>query len=136
MAQYPLMLDLTGRLCLVVGGGKVALRKVKGTSGRGARRSALSLKPASPELARMAESNQIELLEKNYATDDLNGTLLAISATDNPAINTQVAKDGKSHGIPVNIVDEPELCTFTVPASVYRGDLVISIAHRWKKPGR
>ncbi|MFH1740108.1 MAG: bifunctional precorrin-2 dehydrogenase/sirohydrochlorin ferrochelatase [bacterium] len=133
MAQYPVMLDLSNQVCLVVGGGVVALRKVNGLLSAGAK-VRLVAPEVIPDLKAYAESQAIEFLEKPYESSDLEGALLAISATDDSSTNQCIAADARAQGVLVNVVDQPYLCTFTVPATLSRGELVISVATGGKSP--
>ncbi|HPO08603.1 MAG TPA: bifunctional precorrin-2 dehydrogenase/sirohydrochlorin ferrochelatase [bacterium] len=131
--QYPLLLNLTGRTCLVVGGGMVALRKIEGLLSAGAKVRVVA-ETMIPELEMCAADAPLELWTKQYEFGDMEGAVLAISATDDPEVNRRVAEDAGRLGIPVNVVDCPELCTFTVPAVLRRGDLVISVSTSGKSP--
>ena len=133
MAGYPITLELSGRHCLVVGGGAVALRKVEGLLSFGA-----CVRVVSPnvveELDVLASKEEVEWHRRSYESDDLKGMVLVISATDDMEMNRRVADDAHEFGIPVNVVDQPDLCSFTVPAVVRRGDLVIAIQTGGQSP--
>ncbi len=133
MSGYPIVFDLSGGTCLVVGGGTIALRKVQGLLSFDAQVRAVSPQ-AVPELTALAAHGEIEWKEKSYERGDLEGMLLVISATDDMETNRRVAEDARAAGIPVNVVDQPELCTFTVPSIVQRGDLVIAIQTGGRSP--
>ena len=133
VAGYPIVLDLSGRRCLVVGGGPVALRKVRGLVGCGARVRIVA-REVIPALRAYVETEGIELAEKPYESGDLRDVTLVISATDDTLTNRRVAADAGAQGILVNVVDQPDLCSFTVPAVVHRGDLTIAVATFGKSP--
>lgn len=124
MKYFPINLDIRGRKVLVVGGGQVALRKVKSLKACGARVTVVS--PAfCTGLVRM---KGIKRKKHAYKQSDLRGVCLVVSATDDGKVNRRVWKQAVSKNIPVNVVDQPALCTFTVPAVATRGDLVITIS--------
>ena len=133
MAQYPIMLDVSGRICVVVGGGKVALRKIEGLLRADARVRVIA-QQILPEIKDYMQAGLLEWLKKSYEAEDLRDATLVISATDTESINQQVARDARSLGIFVNVVDQPSLCTFTVPAVLQRGELIIGIATGGKSP--
>ncbi|HOE10462.1 MAG TPA: bifunctional precorrin-2 dehydrogenase/sirohydrochlorin ferrochelatase [bacterium] len=133
MTRYPLMLELTGRTCLVVGGGAVALRKIRALLSAGARVRVVA-EEIIPELRLCATNPELELKTGRYESGDMEGAVLAISAADDPEINRQVSEDADRLGIPVNVVDDPKLCTFTVPAVLRRGDLLIAVSTGGKCP--
>lgn len=124
MNYYPINLDLSGRKVLVVGAGSVAQRKAKSLVECGARVTVVSPE-FCPALARMSG---IRRVRRGYRKTDLRGACLVISATDSEAVNRRVWEHGRAAGIPVNVVDQPELCTFTVPAVCRRGAIVIAIS--------
>jgi precorrin-2 dehydrogenase/sirohydrochlorin ferrochelatase len=121
---YPVNLDLAGRKVLVIGAGTVAHRKTKSLVECGAKVTVVSPK-FCPALARMGG---IRRVRRGYRKTDLRGACLVISATDSEAVNRRVWEHGREAGIPVNVVDQPDLCTFTVPAVCRRGDIVIAIS--------
>jgi len=120
---YPIVLDLAGRRAVVVGGGRVALRKARALAEAGARVTAVA--PAF--LPKFAEEEGIERVEAPYAAEHLDGAALAIAATDDAAVNRRVADDARAAGVLVNVVDVPEECDFIVPAQVRRGDLLVAV---------
>ena len=120
---YPIVLDLAGRRAVVVGGGRVALRKARALAEAGARVTAV----APQFLPEFAEAAGIERLEAPYAAGHLEGAVLAVAATDEEAVNRRVADDARAARVPVNVVDVPEQCDFIVPAQVRRGELVVAV---------
>jgi siroheme synthase-like protein len=97
-------------------------------AGFGARVIALAIK-ASEEVRSLSRQHSVTLEERPYGGPaDLAGAALVISATDDRELNARIARDAKDAGIPVNIADDPELCTFFFPALVRRGDLVAGIS--------
>jgi len=121
---YPIALDLSGRRAVVVGGGEVALRKARALADAGAH-----VRVVAPKLvAGFTEDGRFECLAARYERHHLEGALVAVAATDDEAVNRQVARDARAASVLVNVVDRPELCDFIVPAQVRRGDLLIAIS--------
>ena len=130
---FPLFIRLDGRICLVVGGGKVAGRKVDGLLEAGAAVTVVSPE-ATTHIQRLASQGRIALLQKAFSPDDLNGSFLVIAATGDAAVNGHVAAACRSQAILINVVDEPGLCDFFLPAVLRRGALSIAIATEGKSP--
>ncbi len=121
---YPVVLDLSGRRAVVVGGGEVALRKARALAEAGAR-----VRVVAPDfLPAFGEDGRLECVAARYEKRHLEGARVVVAATDDEAVNRQAASDARASGILVNVVDRPELCDFIVPAQVRRGDLLIAIA--------
>jgi siroheme synthase-like protein len=124
---YPIFLKLAGQRCLVVGGGAVAQRKIVGLKECGAEITVVSPK-LTPELEASARRGEFRYLQRCFQEQDLVGVQLVICATDDPEVNGKIARMCRDRGIFVNVVDQPELSTFFVPAVVRRGPLSISIS--------
>jgi len=121
---YPIHLDVTGKKCVIIGGGKVAYRKACSLKESGA-----DVVVVSPEVcSEMVSEEGLVLIKKEYEECFLDGALLVIAATDNEAINKKVTLDAEKRNIMVNVVDYPERCSFIVPSTINRGDLCISIS--------
>jgi precorrin-2 dehydrogenase/sirohydrochlorin ferrochelatase len=121
---YPIVLNLSGRRAVVVGGGEVALRKARTLADAGAH-----VRVVAPKLvAGFTEDGRFECLAARYERHYLEGARVAVAATDDEAVNRQVARDARAAGVLVNVVDRPELCDFIVPAQVRRGDLVVAVS--------
>jgi siroheme synthase-like protein len=124
---YPMMVDLTGRRCLVVGGGRVAERKVALLLVCGAAVEVVS--PVTTlKLTALASAGTIRLAWRAVRPDDLTGAFLIFVATDDPVVNHTVAVQAREAGSLVNVADAPDACTFQVPSAVRRGDLTIAIS--------
>jgi len=124
---YPMMVDLSGRRCLVVGGGRVAERKVALLLDCGAVVEVVS-PDTTPKLTALAAAGTIHLVRRAVRPDDLTGAFLIFVATDDPVVNHTVAVQAREAGGLVNVADAPEACTFHVPSAVRRGDLTIAIS--------
>ena len=124
MKYFPINLSIADRKVVVVGGGQVARRKVKALKDCGARVTVIS-----PDFcASLARAKGVRLIERCYRKSDLQGKCLVVSATDSQAVNRQVWEDATAAKILVNVVDQPALCTFVLPATVSRGDLLITVS--------
>jgi precorrin-2 dehydrogenase/sirohydrochlorin ferrochelatase len=130
---YPVFIELQNRPVLVVGGGPVAERKVDTLLDAGAQVTVVSPE-ATHHLLEHANSRRITLLQRQFAPSDVEGVSLVISATDDPATQTEVASVASSKRILVNTVDKPDLCDFIVPAILRRGDITLAISTGGKSP--
>jgi precorrin-2 dehydrogenase/sirohydrochlorin ferrochelatase len=126
LKYYPVFWDITGKKCVVIGGGDVAARKVERLLACGAK--VLVISPhIVPELAGLMKAGRIAGLLSEYDVKELEGASLVIGATDDEKTNAAISHDAKDRGIPVNIVDDPQKCDFILPSLVERGDLTIAI---------
>ncbi len=127
MQYHPVYLDLRGRTCVVVGGGEVAARKAASLLEAGARVTVVSPELVG-ELAALAETHEIVHHARPYRTGDLAGAALAYVAVDDDAIQAGAAADAAAAGVPINVVDVPQRCTFIAPAVVRRGPIAVAIS--------
>ncbi len=130
---YPVLINLQKFRCMVVGGGKVAHQKVISLLKFRADITVLSPKIIKP-LQELAKNNSIRIIKKAYSEEYIDGYGIVFSATDNPEINQTVRKDCTDKSILLNVVDDPILCDFILPANVIRGDLTLSISSQGKAP--
>lgn len=133
MAYFPINVDIDNRPCTVIGGGRVALRKVKGLLDCGAKVSLISPE-ATSELAAMADQNRITWHQRGYQPGDLAGAFLVIAATDDEEVQEQVHSEAEAANQLLNVADVPKWCNFILPASVRQGDLTIAISTAGKSP--
>lgn len=133
MRYYPVNLDIKGRRCLVVGGGRVGARKVDTLDQCGAVVTVVSPE-ISPVLVQLAADKAIILKKRPYRSSDVQGMFLVIGATDNEALNRQINADAEGRNLLCNIADRPEICNFILPAIVRRGDFVMAISTAGKSP--
>ena len=124
---YPVNLRIAGRLCLVVGGGPVAVRKVESLLVGGGKVLVVSPEAAAP-LRRLAEAGTIEWRQRPYRAGDLDGAFLVIAATNHPEVQRQVARDAAAGRVLLNSTDDPSACDFQVPSQLKRGDLLITVS--------
>jgi len=130
---YLVSLNVENRICLVVGGGKVAERKVHSLLDRGA-----LVRLASPEITegikKLVQKGKVEHIRENYQESYLDGAFLVIGATDEEEVNARVSADCMNRGILINVVDDPPRGNFYVPAVVQRGPLQIAVSTDGKSP--
>lgn len=127
MAKYPIFLELSKRRAVVVGGGAVAVRKAQSLLAAGARLVVVAER-IDDMLTALCKDSNAELIKSKYSKDYLGGAVLAIAATNNQQLNKRIYEDCQELEILCNVVDQPELCDFFVPAVVKRGDLQIAIS--------
>lgn len=133
MRYFPVNLDLNGRLVVVVGGGAVALRKVRHLLEAAA--SVRVIAPQlTPELEQLAVEGTIEAGRRPYCQGDLRGAALALAATDDPDVNALVAAEAKERGVPVNVADSPEVGNCILPAIVAAGDVTVTVSSEGRCP--
>ena len=131
---YIACLKLSGRRCLVVGGGDVGLEKVEGLLACGGD-VALIAPDVHPTLREYAREGSIAWTERAYAGPaDLEGAFMVIAATDDSEVNIDVYNDAEARAMLVNVVDVPPLCNFILPAIVRSGPLAIAISTAGASP--
>lgn len=133
MKYYPVFLSIRGKICVIVGGGEVALRKAERLLDCGAKVSVISPN-LTPELAALKNKGLIVHIASEYSGDLIDKAALIIGATDDEKTNAQISQDSRTKGIPVNIVDDPQKCDFILPSVVQSGDLTIAIGTGGKSP--
>ena len=133
MGYYPVLLDLTGRRCVMIGGGVIAERRVDALATAGAHVIVISPR-LTPALAALAAEGRIEHEPRAYREGDLAGADLVFVATDTGEVNAAVAREARERGLWVNAADDPARCTFILPALVRRGDLTVAVATGGSSP--
>jgi siroheme synthase-like protein len=121
---YPVNLVVAGRPCLVVGGGRVALGKVRGLVEAGARVTVVAPEVV-PDLAGLAG---IDIHRREYRRGEAAGYRLAVAATGDPAVNQAVYDDGEAAGVWVNAADDPDRCSVVLPARIRQGRLTVTVS--------
>lgn len=133
MGFYPLLLDLKDAECLVVGGGRVAERKVVTLLERQAR-----VRVVAPEctgtLQHIAQDGRIDIESRAFRKEDLQDADVVFGATGDHSLNREISRICREKKIPVNIVDDPDLCSFYVPSTLRRGRLTVSVATEGRSP--
>jgi precorrin-2 dehydrogenase / sirohydrochlorin ferrochelatase len=130
---YIACLRLSGRSCLVVGGGEVGLEKVDGLLACGGE-VILVAPDAVPELESYAAEGSIDWVRREFRDSDLDGRFLAIAATSSTDVNIAVYDGAERRAMLVNVVDVPPLCNFILPAIVRNGALAIAISTAGASP--
>ena len=130
---YPAYLNIEGRRCIVVGGGKIAERKVESLLECGAVVTVIS-PHLSPVLQKLCDSSQIEVVRRRYLQGDLARAFVVVAATDDESVNARVSGEALENGALVNVADDPKRSNFIVPAVIRRGDLVVSISTGGRSP--
>jgi len=136
MRYYPLLLDLTGMNCLVIGAGEVGLRKIKGLLQCAPKLiKVIDPAPPSPELALLlATQNNFSYEQRPFADTDLDRAQIVFACTSNRAVNAAIGQASLQRKVLCNMTDAPEMGNFVLPASITRGDLTISISTSGASP--
>lgn len=132
--RYPILVTVDDRLAIVVGGGPVAERKARSLLEAGARVRVIAPE-VTEDLEELARQGQVQLARRPWRPGDLGAAFLAVAATGDPATNRRVAMEAEDLGVLVNVVDAPELGSFTSPAVLRRGDLMLAVATSGRAPG-
>lgn len=131
--MFPVMLQLAKKRTLVVGGGGVAYRKIQGLLAENADVTVVAPEVV-PGVIELAEGGRIVLERRPYAAGEAKGYVLVFAATDNREVNRCVFEDASDSGVWVNVADDPDLCTFHLPAVVRRGPLHVALASGGSAP--
>jgi precorrin-2 dehydrogenase/sirohydrochlorin ferrochelatase len=126
MPKYPIFLELKDRRVVVIGGGNVATRKAQNLLDAGAR-LVLVAEKIDDSLSNLCRNKNAEIIKSKYSKNYLSRAVLAIAATNDHQLNRRIYKDCQELEILCNVVDEPQMCDFFVPAVVKRRDLQIAI---------
>ncbi len=133
MEFLPIFLRIKGRDCLVVGGGEVAARKV-GLLLRAGARVRVVAPVLCAGLRSLVEERGLTYLGREFLPQDVHGCTLVIGATDDQAVNRQIHEIASLRHIPVNIVDQPELCSFILPSIVDRSPIMVAVSSGGASP--
>ncbi len=134
MPRYlPVFLNVSGQPCLIVGAGPIAARKAEQLLHSGAVLTVVAPE-ASAEILALVKEKGVEYLAREFVPTDLEGRFLVVAATDSRDVNAGVFRAAKERGVPVNVVDDPELCTFIYGSVVERGGLQIAISTSGSAP--
>ena len=133
MSYYPVSLDLKNRFCIVIGGGKVAERKVRGLLACEAVVQVISPRLTSG-LAELYQAGRLTWQERDYRPGDLAGAFLVIAATDNEQVQQLTYAEAEERNILINVADVPARCNFILPATMRQGDLTVSVSTGGKSP--
>lgn len=130
MPYFPFFVDITGKRCLIVGGGRIALHKI---------RKLLPFAPeihvVSPEIcAEISGIPGLHTERRGFLPGDLDGAFFVIAATDRPEINSEISRLCRERNIPCNAVDSPADCSFYFPALAQQGDITVGVSTSGKSP--
>jgi siroheme synthase-like protein len=126
---YPVNLVLAGRRCVVIGGRRIAARKAEGLLEAGAVVTVIAT-VVGPETRALP----VTWHERPYQAGDLDGAWLVVAATGDPAVNRQVRADGDAAGVWVNAADDPDSCSYTLPAVVRQGPVMVTVSTAGRSP--
>ena len=124
---YPVFLNLTGRRCVIIGGGQVAEGKVSKLLDSGAKIIVIS-PDATQGIRDYADSGQIEYNLRKYQEGDLNGAFLVVAATNDRVVNQEIFEEAEKSGILLNAVDDMPRCSFIAPSIVEKGPITVAIS--------
>lgn len=133
MDYLPIFIQLSGEPTIVVGGGRVALRKVDLLLKAGARITVIAPK-LHDELRALAGRGQLDYIAREFQPHHLDGVGLVIAATDSREVNAAVSVAARARRVPVNVVDDPELSTFIFPAIVDRSPVIVAVGSSGSSP--
>lgn len=131
---YPVFMKIHGKRCVVVGGGKVAERKIISLL-----RDQAEVTVVSPQitavLQELVEQQAIDWMARKYQRGDLSGAFIVYAATNSREVNGHIAGDAKTESVLVNVIDDPDACDFIVPSRLERGKLQIAVSTSGASPG-
>jgi len=130
---YPMMLNIEEKICVIVGGGDIAYRKILELLEYGANITVISLS-VNQDIKALFDNKDIDYIENTYHKEYIKEAYIVIAATNDNKVNNQVFIDCSKENILVNVVDDPKNCSFIVPSKIKRGDLTISISTNGKSP--
>ncbi len=122
---YPAFLDVKGRNCLVIGGGNIGEEKVQKLLECEARVIVISPE-VNQGVSDLASENRVDWHRRVYQSGDLSGAFICIAATDDNAVNREIAKEAEERNVLLNVVDVTPLCTFIAPAVSRRGEVTLA----------
>jgi len=135
MRYYPIFVNLENKGCLVVGAGEVGKRKIQSLIDSGAGTvTIIDTRPADQEMAPILALDNVTFECREFRDADLDGKFLVIACTSSEEVNWRISNLCAQSGILCNIVDQPEKCSFIVPATVKRGDLTVAISTAGRSP--
>lgn len=130
---YPVFLNLKGKPCLVAGGGVIATRKVNDLVEAGAKVTVIA-EQASADIEKLAADGKLTLSLRRWGKNDITGMFLVFAATDDKAVNAEIAVEARQNGVIVNAVDDPPMCDFISAATIKRGPLRIAVSTSGRCP--
>lgn len=133
ISYYPVSLDLRGRLCVIIGGGKIAERKITGMLDQGCKITLIS-RTATKAIKQWASENRLTWKQQSYKSGDLKGAFLVVAATNSCKTNQAIKEEADNEKTLINVVDEPMLCNFIAPAIIRKGNVTLAISTGGESP--
>ncbi len=133
MDFLPIFLRVQDQHCLVVGGGEVAARKVELLQRAGARVTVLAPELGAT-LAQTVQAGRIQHRRATFSAADIEGFMLVVAATDHTTVNQAVSTAARARGLPVNVVDQPALCSFIMPSIIDRSPVIVAVSTGGSSP--
>jgi siroheme synthase-like protein len=133
LVGYPVNLLVSGRRCVVVGGGQIATRKISALLDAGAAVHVIAPE-LGDEIAALRDAGRVTVDERPFTPADLDGAWLATTATNDPSVNRAVFEAGEARRVWVNAADDPANCSFTLMSVVRQGDIVVTIGTGGRSP--
>ncbi|TFH08356.1 MAG: uroporphyrinogen-III C-methyltransferase [Nitrosomonadales bacterium] len=133
MDFLPIFIDIRNRNCLVIGGGKVAARKIDLLSRAGARITVIAPELDTESLEQLRQGIFVHYAE-TFTPAHLNNATLVIAATNDRLVNQQISDAAKKLRIPINVVDNPDLCSFIMPSIIDRSPILVAVSSSGKSP--
>ena len=124
---YPVFLNLAGKRCVILGGGTIAQGKIAALRDAGARITIIS-PDATAGIRRAAQRGDIAYLPREYQPGDLDGAFIAVAATNIWHVNRQIYEEAEACGVLLNVVDDPDQCTFIAPSIVRRAPVTLAVS--------
>ncbi len=124
---YPVYLNLTGKRCVIIGGGTIAQGKIGGLKQAGCQITVISPQ-VTPGIRQAAQRGDITLLERTYQPGDLEGAFIGVAATNVWHVNREIFEEAERLGVLLNVVDDPDLCSFIAPSIVKREPVTLAIS--------
>ena len=124
---YPVFLNLAGKRCVIIGGGTIAQGKIGGLLQAGCSITVISPE-ATPGIQQAAQRGDITWLERTYRPGDLEGAFIGVAATNVWHVNREIFEEAERLGVLLNVVDDPDLCSFIAPSVVKREPVTLAIS--------
>ena len=124
---YPVYLNLAGKRCVIIGGGAIAQGKIGGLLQAGCQITVISPE-ATPGIRQAAQRGDFTWLERTYQPGDLEGAFIGVAATNVWHVNREIYEEAERLGVLLNVVDDPDLCSFIAPSIVKREPVTLAIS--------
>ena len=134
MAYFPVFIEMKNKNCLVVGGGRIATRKIKTILSYEANVKVIAPQICDEIKQYVKENKNLEIEERQFSFEDCLGMFLVIGATNDIKLNKNIYSYCNQHNILVNIINGKDLCTFLFPSTIKKGDISIGITTSGKSP--